>query len=84
MDHFTEINTDAQQKLVIDGDEESVTESNGNSQRREDNWSSASESRRRDTTEGFKVPVLPLNIGTLPPDTPRKKISSTTATRSQS
>ncbi|PIC13588.1 hypothetical protein B9Z55_027695 [Caenorhabditis nigoni] len=61
-DYFTEINADAQEKLVIDGDEESVTESNGNSQRREDTWSSASESRRPAVTEGFEVPVLPTNV----------------------
>ncbi|CAP21045.1 Protein CBG24434 [Caenorhabditis briggsae] len=30
-------------------------------------------SRRPATTEGFKVPVLPPNIKTLPPDTPHGK-----------
>ncbi|ULT84867.1 hypothetical protein L3Y34_013510 [Caenorhabditis briggsae] len=73
MDLLTEMNADVQEELIIDGDEESVAGSDENSQRRGDSWSSASESPRPAKTEGFKVPVLPPNIETPPPDTPHKK-----------
>ncbi|PIC21079.1 hypothetical protein B9Z55_026050 [Caenorhabditis nigoni] len=36
MDHFTEINTDVQEKLIIDGDEESVAGSDEKAQSRGD------------------------------------------------
>ncbi|CAO4384793.1 unnamed protein product [Caenorhabditis nigoni] len=73
MDYSTEMNAHAQEKLGIIGDEESVTEFDEISQRCNDTWSSASESRRRAATEGFKVPVLPPNVDPFPPETPHQK-----------
>ncbi|KAF1749286.1 hypothetical protein GCK72_025753 [Caenorhabditis remanei] len=74
LDLLAEMNAEVQEEVVIDGDEESVAGSDEISQRRGgDSWSSASDSPRPATTEGFKVPMLPPSIETPPPDTPHKK-----------
>lgn len=73
MDLLAEMNAEVQEEVVIDGDEESVAGSDEISQRHGESWSSASDSPRPPTTEGFKVPILPPSIETPPPDTPYKK-----------
>lgn len=74
MDLLAEMYADVQEEVVIDGDEESVAGSDEISQRRGDSWSSASDSPRPATSDGFKVPIVSVPIiETPPPDTPHKK-----------
>ncbi|CAL2051822.1 unnamed protein product [Caenorhabditis brenneri] len=74
LDLLAEMNADVQEEVVIDADEESVAGSDDISQRPGgDSWSSASDSPRPATSDGFKIPMLPPTIETPPPDTPHKK-----------
>uniref|UniRef100_A0A8R1I1B1 Protein kinase domain-containing protein n=1 Tax=Caenorhabditis japonica TaxID=281687 RepID=A0A8R1I1B1_CAEJA len=73
-DLLVEVQADVQEEMIIEGDEESVAGSDEISQRRGDSWSSASDSPRPTTSDGFKVPMVPPpSMETPPPDTPHKK-----------
>ncbi|CAI2355805.1 unnamed protein product [Caenorhabditis sp. 36 PRJEB53466] len=75
MDLLVEMEADVQEEILMEADDESMAGSDEISQRPGgDNWSSASDSPRPATGEGFKVPMLPPPIiETPPPETPHKK-----------